>query len=696
MREVGLDTKLAYVVGERSARSLERAFGHRSVGDLLSHFPRRHVDRGKLTDIRALVPGEHVTIMARVVDKSHYSFGPNRRRWRTVVRVTDGTAGLELTFFNQKWLTDKMTDGGLGMFSGKVSEYNGKLQLTHPDFQMLEGDDVPDVRMVIPVYPATQKVSSWKIGQTIEIVLDALTAVDDPIPEQIAADAGLVGHRWALEAIHRPRNRGDLERAKQRFVFEEAFIVQGALAQRRERARLSEATPRPRREGGTRDLFAERLPFTLTAGQAAVAEVIDADLSASRPMHRLLQGEVGSGKTIVALLGMLQVIDDGAQAALLAPTEVLAQQHFRTFEALVGDLVDVRLLTGSGTTKQRKVALLDAQSGTADIVIGTHALLEETVGFADLGLVVVDEQHRFGVEQRAALTSKAHAKAHVLVMTATPIPRTVAMMAFGDLDISVLDELPAGRQPISTTVVPVADQPAWFARVWERIREEVADGRQAYVVCPRIGDGDEDDPADTLGVLATYARLAEGPLSGLRLGLLHGRMAPADKDAAMEEFAAGRLDVLVATTVIEVGVDVPNATVMVVLDADRFGVAQLHQLRGRVGRGTQPGLCLLVHRVDEASPGAERLAAVASTTDGFVLSRLDIERRREGDVLGVDQSGFRSSLRFLSVLRDEDAIRAAREAVDPLVAADVELTHHPVLLAQIHRLEEAAEYLEKT
>lgn len=696
MTRIDFDTKLAYVVGEKSARALETAFGHRLVGDLVRHYPRRHVERGKLTDIGALVPDELVTIMARVGQRSHHRFGPGGRKWRSTMLVTDGTASLELTFFNAKWRIEKLADGALGLFSGKVTEYRGRLQLTHPDFQILDDETLADFSSLIPLYPATAKVTSWRIAQSVEIVLDALTDVVDPVPPDLAIDLGLWSHRAALEGYHRPRNLDDVRRAEHRLKFDEAFVIQGALAQRRLGARVLHATPRQRRDGGARQAFVERLPFSLTAGQSRVAETIESDLAASHPMHRMLQGEVGSGKTIVALLGMLQTVDAGAQAALLAPTEVLAQQHFRSFSELVGDLVSVRLLTGSQPTAERKAALLDVQTGEADLVVGTHALLSETVGFWDLGLVVVDEQHRFGVEQRAALTQKAETRAHVLVMTATPIPRTVAMMAFGDLDISVLDELPAGRQPISTTVVPVADQPAWFARVWERVREEVAAGGQAYVVCPRIGDGAEDDPADAFGVLATGERLIEGPLADLRVGLLHGRMAPADKDAAMAAFSRGEIDVLVATTVVEVGVDVPNATVMAILDADRFGVAQLHQLRGRVGRGAKPGLCLLVHRVDGASPAAERLAAVASTTDGFALSRLDIELRREGDVLGADQSGYRSSLRFLSVLRDEEIIQQARDAVEPLVEADPVLVSHPDLHAAIRTLENAADYLEKT
>jgi len=430
-------------------------------------------------------------------------------------------------------------------------------------------------------------------------------------------------------------------------------------------------------------------------------------------MHRLLQGEVGSGKTIVALRAMLRVVDSGGQAVLLAPTEVLAQQHDRSIRQLLGPLAEggliggdadgtrVALLTGSMGTPARRQALLDVAGGDAGIVVGTHALLEDNVSFFDLGLVVVDEQHRFGVEQRAALTSKAEKPPHVLVMTATPIPRTVAMTVFGDLDTSTLTELPRGRADVQTSVVPRA-RPAWLDRAWERIREEVAAGRQAYVVCPRIGD---DEPAESSGgddestlsaVEETAPELAGGPLHGLRVEKLHGRMAPDAKDAAMRAFGAGEIDVLVSTTVIEVGVDVPNASVMVVLDAERFGVSQLHQLRGRIGRGEHPGLCLLVTGAAAGSVSLERLEAVAGTRDGFALSEVDLRQRREGDVLGTEQSGRRSTLKLLSVLDDLDTIRLARTLATELVEEDPELGRHDDLRAAAAGLQDQADFLEKT
>ncbi|MGK5530229.1 ATP-dependent DNA helicase RecG, partial [Streptomyces sp. URMC 129] len=486
------------------------------------------------------------------------------------------------------------------------------------------------------------------------------------------------------------------------------------------------AAPRRPAPDGLLSAFDARLPFTLTEGQRQVSAEIFADLAAEHPMHRLLQGEVGSGKTLVALRAMLAVADSGGQSALLAPTEVLAQQHHRSITGMMGPLAEggmlggsergtkVVLLTGSMGAAARRRALLDAATGEAGIVIGTHALIEDVVTFHDLGLVVVDEQHRFGVEQRDALRAKGERPPHLLVMTATPIPRTVAMTVFGDLETSVLDQLPEGRSPIASHVVPARDKPHFLSRAWERVREEVEAGHQAYVVCPRIGDDEEPGPGAAakkgragepegeerrppLAVLDVAAELAGGPLRGLRTEVLHGRLAPDAKDDVMRRFAAGEVDVLVATTVIEVGVNVPNATAMVIMDADRFGVSQLHQLRGRVGRGTAPGLCLLVSEAPEGSAARTRLAAVAATTDGFELSRVDLEQRREGDVLGQAQSGGRSSLRMLAVIDDEEVIAEARAEATALVAADPDLAGSPALRAALDALLDAAreEFLDK-
>jgi ATP-dependent DNA helicase RecG len=710
---VDLTTRLVNILGDKTTKPLTKAFGMVVVGDLLRHYPRRYAELGKLTDLSRLEVGQHVTIMARVASVKNYSFGPGGKRTRTEVVVTDGTGHLTLTFFQQAWRLSSMQTGSLGLAAGVVSEFNGRLQLTHPDWEPIDESDDPTEssrlsRGIIPLYRATAKMPSWKIAQCVELCLDAIGPIDDPLPPDVRDARGFFDMAGSFEAIHRPRTAKDWQAGRDRFRFEEAFVVQTVFAQRRNALEHQRAVARPLTDGGLRERFEQQLPFTLTDGQRTVSGEIAADLARTHPMHRLLQGEVGSGKTIVALLAMLQVVDAGAQAALLAPTEVLASQHYRAVTAMLGDLAKggmlggsdgatrVRLLTGSMGAKARNASLLDAASGEAGIVIGTHALIQDHVQFAELGLLLVDDQHRFGVEQRAALVDRADVKPHVLVMTATPIPRTIAMTVFGDLEVSTLRELPAGRQPIQTTVVPVAEKPAWLERGWQRVREEVGKGRQAYVVVSRIGD--ESSESDTQSLVELHEELAGGALHGLRIGTLHGRMPPDEKDAAMSAFASGDVDVLVATTVVEVGVDVPNATVMVVMDADRFGVSQLHQLRGRVGRGSEAGLCLLVTQSDADSPARERLDAVASTTDGFELSRLDAELRREGDVLGAAQSGVRSSLRLLSVVKDGEVIEDARAAAEQIVLADPSLAAHPALAAAVHDLEhsEQADYLERT
>jgi ATP-dependent DNA helicase RecG len=742
-----LTDSLTSVLGSRTAKALDEGLGLRTVEDLLRHYPRRYAERGQLTDLASLEVDEHVTVMARVqkVDaKSYTDRRTGRRADRLEVVVTDGTGRLTLTFFKQSWRAKDLREGRVGLFSGKVGAFRGNRQLTHPDYVLLPdhgtlddsapvGSDEDTVLRyagsLIPVYPATQQMPSWKIASAVGIVLDSLPdELDDPVPADVRTRHALTDLRAALLAIHRPDDRGQVDAAQERLRFDEAFVLQIVLAQRRLAAAALPAVPRVARSGGLLEQFEERLPFALTAGQVEVGEVIAADLAREHPMHRLLQGEVGSGKTLVALRAMLAVVDAGGQAALLAPTEVLAQQHHRSISAMLGPLAErgylggsdegtrVALLTGSATTAQRRQAMLDMASGDAGIVIGTHALLEGKVQFHDLGLVVVDEQHRFGVEQRAALAAKSRddSRPHVLVMTATPIPRTVAMTVFGDLETSTLTELPAGRSPITTHVVPSAEKPAFLSRAWGRIVEEVGAGRQAYVVCPRIGGdakagdeqaegGGDDDRRPPVAVLEVAPALAEGELASVRVGILHGRLAPDEKDDVMRRFAAGPaaadgIDVLVATTVVEVGVDVPNATVMVVMDAERFGVSQLHQLRGRVGRGAHAGLCLLVTEAPAGSPSRERLDAVASTLDGFELSRLDLEQRREGDVLGASQSGHRSSLRLLEVLRDEDVIVAAREEATELVSRDPDLDGATALARAVATLldEERTDYLEKS
>ena len=727
-----LEQRLDRVVGDKTAKALREAFDLQTVEDLLRHYPRRYADRGHLTDLSKLRLDEHATVLARVESIANHDYRPRAaqprrnppRHQRTEVTVTDGTGRLMLTFFRQPYLVNRLRVGTVGLFAGKVTEFRGRRQLTHPDYTVFDGDpdDVDSVEQfvahLIPIYPATARIASWRIAKSIGVALDAMPELDDPLPEGVREDFGLLGLAEALEKVHRPESAADWRAARDRLRFEEAYVLQVVLAQRRAVARSLPATPRTGRPGGLLDRFDKQLPFGLTSGQRHVGEEILRELAGEHPMHRLLQGEVGSGKTVVALRAMLQVVDSGGQAALLAPTEVLAQQHHRTISGLLGpmaaggmlggadDATRVALLTGSLSAAARREALLDTASGAAGIVLGTHALLEERVQLADLGLVVVDEQHRFGVEQRAALTAKtAGTPPHVLVMTATPIPRTVAMTVFGDLDVSTLRELPPGRSPIQTNVVPAGERPSWLDRSWQRLREEAAKGHQTYVVCPRIGD--EPDTAESIeeglpkrrsaSVADVAAKLAQGPLRELTIGELHGRLAPEQKDAVMSRFAAGDIDVLVSTTVIEVGVDVPNASVMVVMDAERFGVSQLHQLRGRVGRGSVPGLCLLVTEAAVGSPSRQRLEAIAATADGFELSAIDLRHRREGDILGAAQSGRQSRLRLLSVIDNEAVIAQAREAATRLVSADPALEHEPELAQAVAALNasERAGYLDK-
>jgi ATP-dependent DNA helicase RecG len=746
---IDLDSPVASVLGAQTkqgkAKKITEGLGLRTVGDLLHHFPRRYVPTGELTKVGDLHEGEMLTVVGEITASDVHSY-QDRRTHRPAYRLdttlsTDGPS-LRMSFFAKAkhvsdWHAARLPVGRRGIFIGQVSRFRGQWQLTNPTMALFGPDDTDDsdetfgaavasIKALFPLYRQTKGVDSWDLQRAVAFALTVLDEPDDPIPADVRSRYHLPDLVTAFRHVHAPDSWAEVKAAQRRFRFDEALVTQLVLARRR--AALAELGGQARDGGGgLLAAFDARLPFTLTAGQEAVSAEIMDDLARPHPMNRLLQGEVGSGKTLVAVRAMLRVVDSGGQSALLAPTEVLAQQHHRSITAMLGDLAAggmlggaaeatrVVLLTGSMSKAARQESLLAAASGEAGIVIGTHALLQEHVSFADLGLVVVDEQHRFGVEQRAALTDKAGTPPHVLVMTATPIPRTVAMTVFGDLEVSTLTELPAGRAAIQTNVVPLADQPGWIERVWTRVREEVSQGHQVYVVCPRIaGDEleqgesdvppDEDDQAQPAAPRALSAaeevveQLRSGPLQGLRLGLLHGRLAPDEKDRAMRAFAAGETDVLVATTVIEVGVDVGNATAMVLLDADRFGISQLHQLRGRVGRAGLPGLCLLVTRAEAGSPARERLDAVAATTDGFELSRVDLDQRREGDVLGRSQSGFRSSLQTLRVLRDEDTILEAREAATALLAGDPGLDRAPELRRLVTELEHSrqSEFMEKS
>ena len=719
-----LESKLSSVIGDRTAKVLTDAFDIKSVGDLMRHYPRRYLVRGELSDSSKLVEGDEVTILAEVLTSTNR---PLRGRKGSIfeVVVTDGTDKLSLTFFNQAWREKELKPGRQGLFAGKVGVFNGKKQLSHPDYEMIpDGDDVDAAASsfagkYLPVYPATAKMASWKISKCVEMAVESLDEVVDYLPENIRAAHAYPTLQQALVQLHRPADLDSADNARERLTFDEAFLLQSLLVLRRNELKKLNTISRKVIKGGILQAFDESLPFQLTGGQRQVCAEIEADLSQPHPMHRLLQGEVGSGKTIVALRAMLAVVDSGGQAALLAPTEVLAAQHLRTIEKLLGDLAQggmlgsdekstqITLITGSQNAASRKAALALAASGDAGIVIGTHALLGEKVEFKDLGLIVVDEQHRFGVEQRDALKEKAQKPPHLLVMTATPIPRTVAMTVFGDLDVSTLRELPLGRQPITTHVIPVMEKPTYLDRAWQRIREEVSRGHQAYIVAPRIAAGSDEnadidflfgtESTDIASVEELAPRLHGKELAGLKVAMLHGRLSADEKDATMKAFAGGEIDVLVSTTVIEVGVDVANATIMVIMDADRFGVSQLHQLRGRVGRGTSPGLCLLVTNSLPETPARQRLDAVAATLDGFELSRIDLEQRREGDVLGASQSGTQSHLRLLRVLRDEELIERARKDAQDLIATSLDLSGYPALRDELITMQNdlAVDYLDK-
>ncbi|MEY3320173.1 MAG: DNA helicase RecG [Actinobacteria bacterium] len=732
--------KLAKVVGDRTAKVLAEELGLESLEDLLRHYPRRYVMRGELTDIEALIEGEEVTIMARI-EKVTVKRIPGRKGGILEVIVSDGRAKLILTFFNQAWRTKDLREGREGLFAGKVGVFKGKRQLSHPDYLLIpEGDNKEEAvsdfaGKYLPVYPATKKLPSWKVAQCIRLGIDSMGEVAETLPDQYRSALGFPTMVEAIKQVHLPNSLAEADLARERLTFDEALTMQLFLLSRKNEIKKQRTKLRKRvNKEGILAKFDSRLPFELTAGQKRVSAQIEGDLYGSSPMFRLLQGDVGSGKTIVALRAMLAIIDSGGQAALLAPTEVLAQQHFKNFQRLLGDLAlqgmlgtaefstRISLLTGSTPSSDRGEILRATKSGEIGILIGTHALLSEGVEFGDLALLVIDEQHRFGVEQRDVLRNRSEFPPHVLVMTATPIPRTVAMTVFGDLDVSTLDELPLGRSPIQTHVIAANEKPQFLDRAWKRVLEEVARGQQAYVVAPRIsatdssdfsrfgltseelaiarrlsGEADSEEVKGKYSVEELFPQLRDEALKGARVSALHGRMSATEKEETMSRFSAGEIDVLVSTTVIEVGVDVPNASIMVIMDADRFGVSQLHQLRGRVGRGNIPGLCLLVTNTGSDSPAMARLEAVARTTDGFELSRLDLEQRREGDVLGIAQSGATSHLRLLRVIRDEEVISRARTVAEQILDSDPELLSNTALLDEVDKLrqEERATYLEK-
>jgi ATP-dependent DNA helicase RecG len=722
---VSLTDRLDGVLGEKASKVLDEFFGIRTVDDLLRHYPRKYSQGSKVLgeDDDPPEPGDHVTFVGEIESADVRWTSRGTRREYLVVTLVNRRPKVTATFFNAKFLKKQLVKGTRLMLSGEVGYYKGTMQLTHPGYLILNSpsgrlggtkslktiaasakdqtgdfDMSPFERDFFPIYASRAKLQSWDIYACVRQVLDVMDPIPEPLPETFVQEHDLMPEDAALRAIHLGENEVERQRARERLTFDEAVGMQWALAKRRYSELAASGPPAPPRSDGLFAALSARLPFELTAGQQEVLGVVSAELAATKPMNRLLQGEVGSGKTIVSVLAMLQMVDAGYQCALLAPTEVLAAQHARSIRDVLGPLAmagqlgaedgatRVALLTGSMSAAQKRQVRDEVATAAAGIVIGTHALLQDAVEFDRLGMVVVDEQHRFGVEQRDRLRAKAPEglTPHLLVMTATPIPRTVALTVFGDLETSTLRELPRGRQPIATNTIFVNQKPQWLERAWQRVAEEVAAGRQAYVVASRIDESDKPASEDQAGgvqgggvqaivpipVITLFEQLHRGPLAGLRLGLMHGRLPAEEKDAVMTAFRAGEIDVLVCTTVIEVGVDVPNATVMVVIDADRFGISQLHQLRGRIGRGSHPSLCLLATRLPEDSKVGDRLKAVAATLDGFVLADLDLAERREGDVLGLNQSGRAGSLRFLSLSEHLDVILAARELCDSLYPGD--------------------------
>ena len=747
-------------VGKRTAAQLAKQ-GVETGGDLLRLLPRRYDTWGDLTDMRTLVKGEQATIQAQIVRASSRRTRSGRAPALMEATVTDGVSTMDVVQFGaagqMRARATQLAPGTTVLMSGKVGLHRGRRQLSNPRLYVLDELDEAEREALLarpmPIYPGTEALPSWSVGKAVRTVLDQLEPGDvpDPLPEDLRRQAGLIDAYTAYRWVHRPDDAHQWKAARTRLRHEEALVLQVALAQRRahhEATRTAVAWPEPEATGSLRADLDAALPYDLTAGQVRVGQEITTDLARTVPMQRLLQGDVGSGKTLVALRAMLQVVGGGGQAALLAPTEVLAAQHHSSLEAVLGPLgrlgmlgaaeraTRVHLLTGSTPAAQRRRVLADLAAGEPAIVVGTHALLSETVQIPFLGLVVVDEQHRFGVAQRDALrerggvtdpvTGQRHTP-HLLVMTATPIPRTVAMTVFGDLVTSVLDELPAGRSPVTTHLVPWS-RTSWVEGIWRRAAKEVAAGGRVYVVCPRIEGGDDepqqgDAPASDAGTDAERAsglleldkpaprpdrplasveewrqRLeAEPALERIGVGVLTGRMSSEDKASAMMGFASGATPVLVSTTVIEVGVDVPEASMMVILDADRFGLSQLHQLRGRVGRGGRESVCVAVTGVEVGTTAFHRLKAFASTTDGFALAEADLDLRSEGDVLGASQSGRTSGLDLLRVTRDARLIATARRQAERIVDDDPQLREHRALAAAIvERLDEEAQaFLER-
>ena len=698
-------------VGDKRAESLAK-LDVRTVLDLLTYYPRRYLDRTNERRIDELDVGEEAMVLATV--KAVSVRRTKSHKTMVTVDLTDGSGFLRATFFNQPFRERQLRSGMSTVLFGKVEVFNGRRQMTNPVVDLV-GDKTG---RIVPMYPQSEKagVMTWDIDRWMAEVLDRAGEFADPVPPGVLARWGLADRTRAFNDVHKPETMASAMDARRRLVFDELLRVQLKLVQRkRELERTTPGISHDVGGGGTEGLvhrFHERLPFPLTGAQRRVIGEIAVDLASPHPMHRLLQGDVGSGKTIVAVSALLVAVQGGHQGALMAPTEVLAEQHFwgvrellegftvpdTNAESLFGGAgmdreLRVELLTNRTTAAERRRIVAGLAAGEIDLAIGTHALIQEGIEFRSLGVVVIDEQHRFGVEQRAALRDKSAGEAvpDVLVMTATPIPRTAAMTVYGDLDVSVLDEMPPGRTPIVTTWARTdADE----ADVWELVRAQVREGHQAYVVCPLI---DESEKLEVRSAEETYERLQAEELAGLRLGLLHGRVAAGEKEKVMGLFRSGGLDVLVATTVIEVGVDVPNASVMVILDADRFGIAQLHQLRGRVGRGAAHSYCELVGEATTPD-GQARLEALVRTTDGFELAEIDLDLRGEGTIMGERQKG-RNDLKLASLRRDREWVQRARDVAFELIDADPTLAAHPMLADEVELFlgdEDATDFLLKS
>ncbi|WKD59394.1 ATP-dependent DNA helicase RecG [Corynebacterium caspium] len=667
------DRPLAEIFEAKDAKKIASALRAHTVSDLLSHYPRNYSVNGAQVPLEIMAAGEQVTVVAEVLDVERSI----SRNGMTITKITlhDGNSQLTATFFRVKFIAAALAPGTHAMFTGKLGFYREEPQLQHPQYVILRLPDGQAPKRLsathssleeklahrdyIPIYPATRTLTSWQIFDYIDTLLAKLPPIVEPLDKP---PVDLPSMDAAIRGIHAPGPEGP-EPHRDRLKYNEAIELSLVMALRLDDTKHRRALPSPAKKDGLGAQLLTQLPYELTAGQKQVIAEISADLAQKAPMSRLLQGEVGSGKTVVAVAAMLQVIDNGHQCAFLAPTEVLAGQHYISLTALLAKLpLKVVLLTGSQNREERNSALLDIISGTADIVVGTHAIFQNSVEFFRLGLAIIDEQHRFGVEQRDRLRMKGEGTPHLLVMTATPIPRTIAITAFGDLTVSSLRELPRGRQKIASFVVPEY-RPGWAQRTWQRLAEEISAGRQAYVVCPAIeGDG---------GVKQVHSWLAETLFPKLRVEILHGKMRPAEKESVMRAFSAGDIDILVATTVIEVGVDVPNASVMVIREADHFGISQLHQLRGRVGRGEHGSICFfMTNSVQELA--LERLHIVAATTSGFELAEADVEFRREGDILGAAQSG-RSRLALLNLRRDIPLIERANQDAKALVSRNRKL-----------------------